>query len=172
MAVIKPTTIVTLEVMKYCWFLIFKMVTLATNWLRHFRLLFHKYSMQKHQTFQKCSFIGVLKKCCYYFVWIESQITALVSDYPKHFRLLLQNFCMASHQKCFSGGCPKVLLLFFPTDISTIQDGRWLSERWHSQHPKSKCGDAISDAFHWKTRNTYQIIYYHVDSVQNSNILK
>ena len=106
------------------------MAALASDWLRHFRLLWNRWTEFKKKLVRKQD-LNVLYQVCVFRADRKNKLAALASDWLRHFRLLLWNHWTEFNENwqearsqcplpslCFSGGSEK-------------QDGRpglWLAE--------------------------------------------
>ena len=68
-----------------------KMATLASDWLRHFRLLLWNRWTKFSETWQEASSQCLLPRLCFSGKLGKNKMTALASDWLRHFRLLLWN---------------------------------------------------------------------------------
>ena len=68
-----------------------KMAVLASDWLRHFRLLFCNRWTEFSETWQEASSQCLLPRLCFSGKSGKNKMAALASDWPRHFRLLLWN---------------------------------------------------------------------------------
>ena len=67
-----------------------KMAAMASDWLRHFRLLLWNRWTEFIETWQETRFQRPLPSLCFS-GWSENKMAALASDWRRHFRLLLWN---------------------------------------------------------------------------------
>ena len=67
-----------------------KMAALASDWLRHFRLLLWNRWTDFNETWQEARSQRPLPSLCFS-GWSENKMAALASDWLRHFRLLLWN---------------------------------------------------------------------------------
>ena len=97
-----------------------KMAALASDWLRHFRLLLWNRWTEFNETWQEASSQCLLPSLCFSGQSGKNKMAALASDWLRHFRLLLWNcwkefdetWLEARSQRplpslCFSGGSEK-----------------------------------------------------------------
>ena len=68
-----------------------KMAALASDWLRHFRLLLWNRWTEFNETWQEASSQCVLLRFCFSGQSGKNKMAALASDWLRHFRLLLRN---------------------------------------------------------------------------------
>ena len=68
-----------------------KMAALASDWLRHFRLLWRNRWTEFNETWQEASSQCLLPRLCFSGQSGKNQMAALASDWLRHFRLLLWN---------------------------------------------------------------------------------
>ena len=68
-----------------------KMAALASDWLRHFRLLFCNRWTEVKETWQEARFQCPLPSLCFFRADRKNKMAALAYDWLRHFRLLLWN---------------------------------------------------------------------------------
>ena len=71
-----------------------KMATLASDWLRHFGLLFWNGRVEFSETWQESRSQCPLPSLCVFGASLKNKLAALASDWLRHFQLLLWNHWM------------------------------------------------------------------------------
>ena len=118
-----------------------KMAALASDWLRHFRLLLW-YRWMNSTKLDRKQDLNVLYQVCVFRADQKNKMAALASDWLRHFRLLLWNRWTELNETWQEARsqCPVPSLCFLGG--SEKQDGRLanLSKRWHIVLRCTICG--------------------------------
>ena len=107
-----------------------KMAALASDWLRHFRLLLWNRWTEFNETWQEARSQRPLPSLCFS-GWSEKQDGRLASDWLRYFRLLLWNCWMEFNETWQESRSKRPLLSLCFSGRSEKQDGRpglWLAE--------------------------------------------
>ena len=107
-----------------------KMAALASDWLRHFRLLLWNRWMEFNQTWQEARSQRPLPSLCFS-GRLENKMAALASDWLRHFQLLLWNRWTEFNQTWQEARSQRPLPSMCFSGWSEKQDGRpglWLAE--------------------------------------------
>ena len=115
-----------------------KMAALASDWLRHFRLLLWNRRKEFNETLQEARSQRPLPSLC--FVGrSENKMAALASDWLKHFRLLLWNHWTEFNETWQEARSQRLLPSLYFSGRSEKQDGRpglWLAETFSTSPTK------------------------------------
>ena len=107
-----------------------KMAALASDWLRHFRLLLWNLWTEFNETWQEARSQRPLPSLCFS-GWSENKMAALASDWRRHFRLLLWNRWTEFNETWQEARSQRPLPSLYFSGWSEKQDGRpglWLTE--------------------------------------------
>ena len=107
-----------------------KMAALASDWLRHFRLLLWNRWTEFNKTWKEARSQRPLPSLCFWADW-KNKMAALASDWLRHFRLLLWNRWMEFNEtwKEARSQCPLPNLCFWgPMGKQDGGPGLWLAE--------------------------------------------
>ena len=108
-----------------------KMAALASNWLRHFRLLLWNRWTEFNETCQEARSHRPLPSLCFLRADQKNKMAALASDWLRHFRLLLWNRWTEFNETCQEARSQRPLPSLCFSGRSEKQDGRpglWLAE--------------------------------------------
>ena len=108
-----------------------KMAALASDWLRHFRLLLWNRLTEFNKTWQEARSQDVLYQVCVFRADRKNKMAALASDWLRHFRLLLWNRWTEFNETWQEARSQRPLPSLCFSGRSEKQDGRpglWLAE--------------------------------------------
>ena len=108
-----------------------KMTALASDWLRHFRLLFWNRCERNSTKLERTQDINVLYQVCVFRADRKNKMAALASDWLSHIWLLLWNRLMEFHETWQEARSQRHLQSCCFAGWSEKQDGRlglWLAE--------------------------------------------
>ena len=108
-----------------------KMAAIASDWLRHFRLLLWNHCTEFKESWQEATSQLPLPSFCFFLADWKNKMGALASDWLRHFRLLLWNRWMKFKETWLVARSQRPLPSLCFSGWSEKQDGRhclWLAE--------------------------------------------
>ena len=120
-----------------------KMAALASDWLRHFRLLLWNCWTEFNETWQEARSQRPLQSLCFLGRSDKNKMAALASDWLRHFRLLLWNRRTEFNETWQEARSQRPLQSLCFSGLSKKQDGRpglWFAETFSTSPLKQLNG--------------------------------